>query len=191
MVSGSPGPSRSLHRVSPNRFEGFGALALVCFVAARRSHGLRPSLARGADALGLVCVVIVPSRCSDCSVHPTLSSRSDGCPPSWFVRSAGRLSRSSFQRPPLHCLGSRGVRVPRRCRHLRFGAGLPPASRAAFVVSHHRGGFLLLDPARVLHRTSSHGVRDVSSLRQRVPITRFYPSKPFSAQAAGTVRFSP
>ena len=100
MVSGSPGPSRSLHRVSPNRFEGFGALALVCFVAARRSHGLRPSLARGADALGLVCVVIVPSRCSDCSVHPTLSSRSNGCPPSWFVRSAGRcLVRVSKDRP--------------------------------------------------------------------------------------------
>jgi len=101
------------------------------------------------------------------------------------------MSASRFQRSPLHCLGSRGVRVPRRCRHRRFGAGMPPVSRAACVVLHHLDGFLLLDPARVLHRTSSHGVRDVSSPRQRLPITRSYPPKPCSSCAADTVGITP
>jgi hypothetical protein len=39
----------------------------------------------------------------------------------------------------------------------------------------------LLRPVRVLHRTSRHGVRDVSSPRQRIPTTRSHPPKLCSA----------
>lgn len=56
------------------------------------------------------------------------------------------------QRAPLHGLACRGVRVPRRCRHLRFGERQP-----AVLASRLRGSTtlaaLLPDPARVLHRT--------------------------------------
>ena len=46
---------------------------------------------------------------------------------------------------------------------LASGTGRQPIPCSAFVVFHHRDGLLLLDPLRVLHRSSSLGVRDVSS----------------------------
>jgi len=64
-------------------------------------------------------------------------------------------------------------------------SGSQPDSCAIFVVLHHPDGLLLPNPARVLHRASSHGVHDVSSPRQRIPITPSCPSKPCSSCAAG------
>lgn len=69
--------------------------------------------------------------------------------------------------------------------------GRQPASCTAFVVLHHPGGLLLPDPARVLHRASSPGVRDVSSPRQRIPTTRSCPSKLCSLRVAGCRRITP
>lgn len=94
---------------------------------------------------------------------------------------------SSFQRSPLHRFGSRGVQPAVTSPFpvcVRFGDRSPSRLMAAFVVLHYLGGLLLPDPARVLHRTSSHGVRAVSALQERFPTTRFCPSKLSSLNAA-------
>jgi hypothetical protein len=50
--------------------------------------------------LDAVCVVIVPTRCSDCSERPTLPAPLDGRPPSLAFRSVGRcLLRVAKDRP--------------------------------------------------------------------------------------------
>jgi hypothetical protein len=59
------------------------------------------------------------------------------------------------------------------------GIGRQPVPCSAFVVFHHLDGLLLLDPLRVLHRSSSLGVRDVSSSTpllspSRVPALRSF-----------------
>jgi len=72
-------------------------------------------------------------------------------------------SRSSFQRSPLHSLGSRGVHTYLHVAVPASETGCQPISRSIFVVFHHLDGLLLLDPLRILHRSSSHGVRGVSS----------------------------
>jgi hypothetical protein len=72
-------------------------------------------------------------------------------------------SRPSFQRSPLHSIRSRGVHTYLHVSVPASEIGRQPVSRSTFVVSHHLGGLLLLDPLRMLHRSSSHGVRGVSS----------------------------
>jgi len=72
-------------------------------------------------------------------------------------------SRSSFQRSPLHSIRSRGVHTYLHVTVPASETGCQPTSRSIFVVSHHLDGLLLLDPLRILHRSSSHGVRGVSS----------------------------
>jgi hypothetical protein len=57
--------------------------------------------------------------------------------------------------------------------------GCRPISRAALWFCTTLAA--LLCSARVLHRASRHGVRDVSSPRQRIPTTRSHPPKPCSA----------
>lgn len=138
-----------------------------------------------------VCVVIVPTRFRDCSVHPTCSVRFDGCPPSRSSASAGRcLVRVSKDRPST-VLGAEESTARVDVAASASESGSQPDSCSAFVVLHHLDGFLLLDPARVFHRTSSHGVRDVSSPRQRIPTTHSYPSKPCSPSAADTAWIAP
>lgn len=80
---------------------------------------------------------------------------------------------------------------PRERRRFHFGDRSPTHPMAAFVVLHHLGGLLLPNPVRVLHRTSSHGVRDVSSPRQRLLVTCSYPSKFCSPRAAGRLQIAP
>jgi hypothetical protein len=72
-------------------------------------------------------------------------------------------SRSSFQRSPLHSLRSRGVHTYLHVAVPASEIGCQPVPRSIFVVLHHLDGLLLLDPLRILHRSSSHGVRGVSS----------------------------
>jgi len=143
---------------------------------------------------GLVYIVIVPTGLLDCSsgllqVH--LTRRSPRSPATLALLARRTMSRSSFQRSPLHCLGSRGVHVPRARRRDRFGDRSPTRLVRRLRGSNHRGGLLLPDPARVLHRTSSHGVRDVSSPRQRIPTTHSYPSKLCSLRTADPCRIAP
>lgn len=62
---------------------------------------------------------------------------------------------------------------------LASGIGRQPLPCSAFVVFHHLDGLLLLDPLRMLHRSSGHGVRDVSSSTpllssSRVPALRSF-----------------
>jgi hypothetical protein len=177
---GSPWPSRSPHRVEPETFAGVRYLALVCF-----SCPTNPARAV------LVVVVVVPTRPADHSVGPAMASSPRGCPRS---RPSGwpydRLVRVSKDRPSTV---SRAEESTSR-GHVAVTAsetGRQPASCAASVVLHHPGGLLLPDPARVLHRASSPGVRDVSSPRQRIPTTRSCPSKLCSLRAAGRHRITP
>lgn len=72
-------------------------------------------------------------------------------------------SRSSFQRSPLHSLRSRGVHTYLHVSVPASETGCQPIPRSIYVVFHHLDGLLLLDPLRILHRSSSHGVRGVSS----------------------------
>jgi len=120
MASGSPWPSRSLHRVRPNHFAGFGTLALVCFVVLDERDLRRSRLRRHRSDQG-----------SGLLPFPDLAD-SLGWSPTFTFRPVRRsISTSSFQRSPLHGIGSRRARVPRqRCR-LRFGDRLPtdPACR--------------------------------------------------------------
>jgi hypothetical protein len=88
-------------------------------------------------------------------------------------------SRPSFQRSPLHRLGSRGAHSRAHVAVLASGIGRQPVPCSAFVVFHHLDGLLLLDPLRILHRSSSLGVRDVSSgtsplSSSRVPALRSF-----------------
>lgn len=71
-------------------------------------------------------------------------------------------SRPSFQRSPLHSLRSRGVHTYLHVAVPASETGCQPIPRSIFVVFHHLDGLLLLDPLRILHRSSYHGVRDVS-----------------------------
>lgn len=72
-------------------------------------------------------------------------------------------SRSSFQRSPLHSIRSRGVHTYLHVAVPASETGCQPIPRSISVVLHHPDGLLLLDPLRILHRSSSHGVRGVSS----------------------------
>jgi hypothetical protein len=72
-------------------------------------------------------------------------------------------SRSSFQRSPLHSIRSRGVHTYLHVTVPASETGCQPIPRSIFVVFHHLDGLLLLVPLRILHRSSSHGVRGVSS----------------------------
>lgn len=188
VVSGSPGPSRSLHRTSRTSCEWSDSRPRVLRLRPTGPRSIR-SLSREIR-LDPVCVVIVPTSRSDCSALPTLPTRSDGHPPSLVVRSVGRcLLRDSKDRPSTVSgaeeFASRAdvaiVASEPGCRPSRA----PPAWFCTTWTA------LLLDPARVLHRTSSHGVRDVSSPRQRLPITRSYPPKRCSSCAADTVGIAP
>jgi len=167
-----------------------GDLESLCSVRDARPRVLRLHSTNPTFAV-FACVVIVPSRLRDCSLHPTLLDGSRGLPRSPSVRSAGRcLLRVSKDRPSTvsgaeesaSCVDVAAVALEKGCQ---------PLSRSACVVFHHLGESLLLDPARVFHRASSHGVRDVSSPRQRIPITCSCPAKLFSGCVAGTVWISP
>lgn len=189
MTLGSPWPLRSPHRVDSSAFSGSRVpcprVLLSCSTIPTRA--------------GLVYIVIVPTgllvRTRRIApprlpqVH--LTRRAARSPATLALLACRTMSRSSFQRSPLHCLESRGVHVPRSRRRDPFGGGLPTHLVCRLRGSSHRGGLLLPDPARVLHRTSSHGVRDVSSPRQRIPTTRSYPSKLCSLRTADRCWIAP
>jgi len=161
-------------------FQVLGCLALVCFSLvlddpdSRRSRLRRHRADRTAGLL---------------QVH--LTRRSSRLPAARALLACRTMSHSSFQRSPLHCLGSRGVHVPRARRRDRFGDRSPTRLVRRLRGSNHPGGLLLPDPARVLHRTSSHGVRDVSSPRQRIPTTHSCPSKLCSLRTADPCWIAP
>lgn len=169
-------------------FQVLGCLALVCFSLvlddpdSRRSRLRRHRAGRTAGC---------PAGSLPWSLQVHLTGRSPRLPAALALLVRRTMSRSSFQRSPLHCLGSRGVHVPRARRRDRFGDRSPTRLVCRLRGSSHPGGFLLPDPVRVLHRTSSHGVRDVSSPRQRIPTTHSYPSKLCSLRTADPLRIPP
>jgi len=114
MTLGSPWPSRSLHRVDSSAFSG----ARVPCPRVLLSCSTIPTRA------GIVFVVIVPTGLADRSVVQTLG-RSPRFPATPAFEARRTMSPSSFQRSPLHCLGSRGVHVPRSRRRARFGDRSP------------------------------------------------------------------
>jgi hypothetical protein len=197
MALGSPRPSRSLHRVDSSAFSG--------------SRVPRPRVLLSCSTIptraGLVYVVIVPTGLLDCSVgllrwiapvdcssgllQVHLARRSPRSPVVLALLARRTMSPSSFQRSPLHCVASRGVHVPRARRRAHFGDRSPTRLVRRLRGLDHPGGLLLPDPARVLHRDSSHGVRDVSSPRQRIPTTHSCPSKPCSLRTADRCRIAP
>jgi hypothetical protein len=108
----------------------------------------------------------------------------DGCP----VRAARHLGRASspgvVQRTPLHREG-RGVHSRRSVAALPSGRGDQPRPCSALVVSHHLGGFLLLDRAGLLHPAADPGVHRVSARRETSFLAMLScPSKPCSPPAA-------
>jgi hypothetical protein len=110
MALGSPWPSRSLHRVDSSSFSG--------------SRVPRPRVLLSCSTIptrvGLAYIVIVPTGLLVRTVwiapsglpQVHLTRRAARSPATLALLACRTMSRSSFQRSPLHCLGSRGVHVP-------------------------------------------------------------------------------
>lgn len=186
---GSPWPSRSLHRVDSSAFSGSRVPCPRVLLSRARRSRLAP-VSSTSSSCRPDCW-FDPVDCSSERPQVHLTRRSPRLPAARALLACRTMSRSSFQRSPLHCLGSRGVHVPRARRRDRFGDRSPTRLVRRLRGSNHPGGLLLPDPARVLHRTSSHGVRDVSSPRRRVPTTHSYPSKLCSLRTADRCRIAP
>jgi hypothetical protein len=134
---------------------------IVPFTVRRPLPRVRSSCSMIEPRGSLICIVVVlpSSRITPDAAPPCLPRGRPRCV------TGGRLTtfRPSFQRSPLHRLGSRGAHSCAHVAVLASGIGRQPLPCSAFVVFHHLDGLLLLDPLRMLHRSSGHGVRDVSS----------------------------
>lgn len=189
MALGSPWPSRSLHRVDSSAFSGSRVPCPRVLLSRARRSRLTP-VSSTSSSCRPDCWN-PPVDCSRGLLQVLLTRHSPRLPVARALLDRRTMSHSSFQRSPLHCLESRGVHIPRARRRDRFGDRSPTRLVRRLRGSTHPGGFLLPDPARVLHRTSSHGVRDVSSPRQRIPTTPSYPSKLFSLRTADRCWIAP
>lgn len=184
MALGDPWPSRSPHRVVPEAFTGIRDRALVCFIVLDEPDSRRPRRRRHRSNRA----IRIAPRAGPLGPPAGTAPRSPATPPIWpIVRCLIRVSKDR----PSTVSGAEESTSREHVAVIASETGRQPASCAAFVVSHHHGGLLLPDPARVLHQASSHGVRDVSSPRQRIPTTHSCPSKLCSLHAAGQRRIAP
>lgn len=150
MALGSPRPPRTLHRVVPYLF-GYDDLPLVCVRRARCSS-LSARSSASSPCYRAEGLLPLP--------HLTFALQSPAVRDVEVV--SRRLVRVSKDRP----FTVLGAEEPTPARHETVpasGIGRQPIPCSAFVVFHHLDGLLLLDPLRILHRSSSLGVRDVSS----------------------------
>lgn len=157
VASGSPARSRSLLRARSNRLDS--SRLPSCASSSPHAGLLRRVACSTSPAFAvLISTSRAPERL-DCSSRPTEPALAVvRSPLAQFANRSIRRTMLPFasQRSPLHGFPIRGVRCPRRCRHLSVAisasrSGCQPALRAAFVVR-PPWRFLLPEPARVLHR---------------------------------------